>query len=176
MKLLTEQIITVAVAVGTVCLFIVLVDLPQRHTLDALQDQIQTQQEQLSQAKQKTSDLVILNKRVEALQEAVAEFNKRLLDRNKLGTFLEQIVGDQKSAELVSQEIRPESPTSMPRYSEFPVTMRFRGTFRNVCAFLDNIENLTHLTQVKELHLEGKRKDLPEIKATMVLNIYCNRS
>ena len=176
MKLLTEQIITVAVAVGIVCLFIVLVQLPQRHRLNAMQDQIQAQEEQLSQAKQKSSNLLILYKRVEALQEAVAEFNKRLLHPNKLGTFLEQIVGNLKSAELVSQEIRPESPTSMPRYSELPITMRFRGTFRSVCAFLDNVENITHLTQVKELHLEGKRKDLPEIEATMVLNIYCNRS
>ena len=176
MKLLTEQIISVGSALGIVLLFIFAVHLPQKQGLSELEDQIQTQEEQLSQAKQKTSVLVPLNKRVETLQAAVAEFNKRLLDRSELGTCLEQIVAKLKSAQLISEEIRPESPTSMPRYSELAVTIKFRGEFHNICVFLDNIEKITHLTRVKELKLEGNRKGESQIGATMVLNIYCNRS
>ncbi len=176
MKLLTEQIVSVGSALGIVCLFILLVHLPQRHRLGELEDQVQAQEEQLSQAKQKTSLLVPLNKRVETLRAAVAEFNKRLLDRSELGTCLEQVVAKLKLAHLISEEIRPESPTSMPRYSELPVTIKFRGEFQNICVFLDNIEKITHLTRVRELKLEGNRKGQSQIGATMVLNIYCNRS
>lgn len=161
---------------GIVCLFILLVHLPQRHRLSGLGDQIQARQEQLSQAKQKSSGLVSLNTHVETLREAVDKFNKRLLDRSELGICLEQIVTSLKSAQLISEEIRPQSPTSMPRYSELPIALKFRGSFQSICAFLDNLEKIAHLTRVKELKLEGNRKGQPEIRATMVLNIYCNRS
>lgn len=176
MKLLTEQIISVGSALGIVLLFIFVVHLPQKYRLSELQDQIQAQEEQLSLAKQKTSVLVPLNKRVETLRAAVAKFDKRLLGRNELGAYLEEVVAKLKSAQLISEEIRPQSPITMPRYSELPITIKFRGSFQNIYAFLDNIEKITHLTQVRELKLQRNRKGDPEIRATMVLNIYCHRS
>jgi len=176
LKLLTEQIICVGSALGIVLLFVFAVHLPQKQGLSELEDQIRARQEQLSLVKRKTSVLVPLNKRVEFLRTAIAEFNKRLLDRSELGAYLEEVVAKLKSAQLISEEIRPQSPITRPRYSELPVTIKFRGPFQNVCAFLDDIETMTHLTQVRELKLQGNRKGEPQIKATMVLNIYCNRS
>ena len=176
MKLLSEQIISVGSALGIVLLFIFAVHLPQKQGLVELEDQIQARQEQLSLAKLKTSALVPMNKRVETLRAVVAEFNKRLLDHTELGTYLKEVLAKLKSAQLITEEIRPQSPITMPRYSELPVTIKFRGPFQNICAFLDSIEKITHLTQVRELKLQGNRKGEPQIKATMVLNIYCNRS
>ena len=176
MKLSTEQIISVGSALGIVLLFIFAVHLPQKQGLRELEDQIRAGQEQLSLAKQKTSTLVPLNKHVEALRTAIAEFNLRLLDSSELGAYLKEVAAKLKSAQLISEETRPHSPITMPRYSEWPVTIKFRGPFQNICAFLDNIEKMTHLTQVRELKLQGNRKGEHQIKATMVLNIYCNRS
>ena len=176
MKLWTEQIVSVGLAIAIVCLFMFVIHLPQKRRFNELEDQIEAREEQLSQAGQKSSTLVLLDSRVEKLRKTVAEFKKRLPDRRELSNCLKQVVAHRKSAQLISEEIRPDSPTSMLRYSELPVTMKFRGTFGNICLFLDNIEKMTHLTRVTELKLESNRKGDPEIRATMVLNIYCNRS
>jgi len=162
--------------VGIVCLFIVLVYLPQRRNLEELEIQIEAQQERLAQAKEKSSDLIALNKRVEHLRIAVADFNKRLPDRSELGAILEQIVAKLRSAELVSQEIRPQSPSSRERYSELPISMSFRGSFRDICVFLASIEEITHLTQVEVLRMVRQDLDGPMIEAKMILNVYCSRS
>ena len=176
MKLATEQIISVGSALGLVCLFILLVHLPQRHQLSEIEGQAEAQEEQLSQAKVKTSALLPLNQRVEALRLTVAKFNKRLPAPSELGNCLKQVVAKLKSAELTSDEIRPESPTTMPRYSELPVTIKFGGNFLSICSFLDKIEKTTNLTRVEELRLETNRKGEPQIRATMVMSIYYNRS
>lgn len=176
MKLRTEQIASVGLAIAIVCLFLFVVHLPQKRSFNELEDQIEAREEQLHQARQKSSTLLLLDKRVEALRSAVAKFNKRLPNRSELSNCLKQIVASLKSAQLVSQEIRPNSPTSMPRYSELPVTMTFRGTFGNISMFLDKIEKMNHLTRVKELKLESNQKGESEIRATVVLSIYCNRS
>ena len=120
--------------------------------------------------------LVPLNKRIESLREVVAEFNKRLLDHNEWAACLKQVVDELKSAKLVDEEITPRSANIMPRYSEIPITIKFRGEFKNICVFLNSIEKIPHLTRVKELKLQGNRKGESQIGATMVLNIYCNRS
>lgn len=176
MKLRTEQAITVASAVGIVCLFVTVVHLPQSRELKELKVQIHAEQEKLAQAKQESSGLMGLNKRVQSLRTVVGDFNKRLPDRSELGVFLEQIVAKLKSANLVSQEIRPQSPSSTERYSELPVAMNFRGSFQNICAFLLSIEQITHLTQVETLQLESRNIDGPTIDARMVLKVYCSRS
>ena len=120
--------------------------------------------------------LLFLNKRVESLREVVAEFDKRLLDHDEWGACLKRVVDELKSAQLIDEEISPQSANIMPRYSEIPVTIKFRGEFKNICLFLNNVEKIPHLTRVKELKLQGSRKGKSQIGATMVLNVYCNRS
>ena len=176
LKLLTEQMVSVGTALGLVCLFILLVHLPQRHQLYDIKGQIKDQEEQLSQAKLKTSALLPLSHQVETLRLAVAKFNKRLPARSESEDCLKQVMATLESEKLISEEIRPESPASMPSYSEEPVTIRFRGTFLSICSFLNKLEKITHLTRVKELRLERNRKGEPQIRATMILNIYYNRS
>ena len=175
MKLITEQLISLAVAVGIVILFVLTVHLPQRHRLDALGSEMLEQQEQLRQANEKSMGLVPLSQQVGALRVAVGDFERRLPDHSQIGTLLEQIVAGLKSAELASQEIRPLSPTAKPRYSELPVSLNFQGSFSNICAFLDNTESMPNLNQVDEIELDANKKDGTSIDARMVLKIYCSR-
>lgn len=157
-------------------LFVVVIHMPQRRQLRMLSDQIHSQQDHLSEAEEKSEILIPLSRRVEALRISVGDFEKKLPGRAKIGDFLEQIVAGLKSAELLTQEIRPQSPTTQARYSELPLSLSFQGDFGNICTFLDNIENMPHLNQVKELKLETGNNDGPPVKAKMVLKIYCSRS
>ena len=176
MKLVTEQIISLALAVGAVVLFVLAVHLPQRHRLDELGGEIREQQEQLREANDKSTILVPLNQRLEGLRSTVGDFERRLPDHSRIGTLLEQIVAGLTSANLASQEIRPLSPTAKPRYSELPVSLNFQGSFSNICTFLDKIESMPNLNQVEELKLDADKKDGTLIGARMVLKIYCGRS
>lgn len=176
MKLITEQLVSLALTVGLVVLFVLAVHLPQRHRLDELSGEIREQQEQLRQAKDKSTILIPLNQRVEALRGAVGDFEKRLPEHDQINTLLGRIVAGLKSAELTSQEIRPLSPTTKPRYSELPISLNFQGSFSSICSFLDNIENMPNLNQVEELKLDTDKKDGTSIGAKMVLKIYCGRS
>ena len=176
MKLLTEQIISVGAAVGVVCLFIVAVYLPQQTRLHELHQSIQTRQDCLSQAKQKTSGLVALEHRIQSLRTDVDNFDRRLTKRSELGALLEKIVANLNDAELVSQEIRPQSPATMPRYSELPVSMTFTGSFQNTCAFLAGLEEINNLIRITDLSLDTNSAKAGTVKAKVILTIYCDRS
>lgn len=176
MKLLTEQIVSVGTALGVVCLFVLLVHLPQRYKLNDLADKVKDQEERLSRANLRTSALLPLDRRVDSLRQAVAEFDKRLLAPDCLKRVMVELELAKLTSDEIRDNIRPKSSTTMARHSESSASIEFRGGFLSICSFLDKIEKMTNLTRVKELKLETKRAGDPQIRATMVLNIYRNRS
>lgn len=176
MKLVSEQTVTVALILGIVCLFVVVVHLPQAREMDRVQKDIAAKRQELSEAHDQCSSLVTVYERVQMLRQSTPYFDKRLPDRSELSGFLKKLVGKLNSAKLVSHEIRPESPVSTARYVELPITLSFEGSFENIYAFLRSVEDIARLTQVEELHLKSRVGPDPVVKATMVLNVYCTRS
>ena len=69
--------------------------------------------------------------------------------------------------------MRPGSPVEGVRYSELPIRMGFAGRFANIFAFLGELEGMARTKRIVDLNLTADPGNLDNVRADLVLSIYC---
>jgi Tfp pilus assembly protein PilO len=171
----TEQLLTAAATLGVVLVFILGVYRPRHRTLEDLRAQVQGLEQKMAQTQEQCSVLMPLTRQVEQLRASAGRFEQCLPRDGQVGPFLQQVAEQLREAHLSSLEIRPGSPAQGPRYTELPIRMGFSGRFSNIFAFLAELEGMSRTKRIVDLSLTGDLGNVENVRADLVLSIYCTK-
>jgi len=169
----TEQLLTAAATLGIVVVFILGVYRPRHRALQDLRAQVQGLEQKMTQTQQQCSVLMPLTRQVENLRASAGRFEQCLPRDGQVGPFLQQVAEQLREGHLSSLEMRPGTPVDGSRYSELPIRMGFAGRFSNIFAFLAELEGMARTKRIVDLNLTGDPGKLDNVRADLVLSIYC---
>jgi Tfp pilus assembly protein PilO len=110
----------------------------------------------------------------ESLREVetrIAAVQRRVPRHADGGAFLRQVTNIADAEKLAIKDFHPETPAAKAGYAEMQVTLKGRGSYASICAFIDKLNKLTRLSKVKDLTLSAS-DDAADYPMTATLIIY----
>jgi Tfp pilus assembly protein PilO len=110
----------------------------------------------------------------ESLREVetrIAAVQRRVPRHADGGAFLRQVTNIADAEKLAIKDFHPETPAAKAGYAEMQVTLKGRGSYASICAFIDKLNKLNRLSKVKDLTLSAS-DDAADYPMTATLIIY----
>ena len=105
---------------------------PQMAEINKLENNIETTEKQLAEAKRKAAQLDRLQKEWESKQAKFAEVMDALPDKKEIPSLLEEISAAGKSSGLDFQSFTPKPEVSKDFYAEIPVSIQVKGSYDGI--------------------------------------------
>src|SRR5882757_5648184 len=110
---------------------------------------------------------------VEKLHEVttrIANLQRRVPKDADAGSFLKEVTQLATAGKFAIKDFHPDKPEAKTGYSEMQVTLKGQGSFRSICAFVDQLSKLTRLSKIKDLSLTiGESATEYPMTATLVI-------
>lgn len=167
--------IILALLVGVGVGGVVLVHVPCKRRLDAINHEIEAQRRALQDHVEQARVVPTMMRRVEQMKQWYKDFDRRLPRRVELGGFLREISAGLEKENLLNQAIEPGNPEREELFHTLPIIMKFRGDYPALTSFLERADRMTRLTRVRKLTVcRTKEQDALDIE--LQLNIYFTES
>jgi Tfp pilus assembly protein PilO len=108
---------------------------------------------------------------LEEVESRIAAVQRRVPRHADGGAFLRQVTNIADAERLSIKDFHPETPAAKAGYAEMQVTLKGRGSYASICAFIDKLNKLTRLSKVKDLTLSAT-DGAAEYPMTATLIIY----
>jgi Tfp pilus assembly protein PilO len=165
------QYILAAVVVVALGLFYVAVYRPQTLSVDDLNRQIASKQQELDSDRAQTNRLPAVTNELQRLSARLAGF-KKLPPDPQLGQFMHEVYQASQVAQLHKLTDQPGEAQREDIYSEMPIVLSFQGDFANVFSFIHQIEDMKRLTRVTDVNIKTIDPAAGTVDVTLTVNIY----
>jgi Tfp pilus assembly protein PilO len=105
------------------------------------------------------------------VEARIAAVQRRVPRHADGGAFLRQVTNIADAEKLAIKDFHPETPAAKAGYAEMQVTLKGRGSYASICAFIDKLNKLNRLSKVKDLTLSSA-DGASEYPMTATLIIY----
>ncbi len=138
----------------------------------ALQVEMRTMEKALEDLASATAGVDDLNRKVNALQQAVDFFSSKLPAQREIDSILAEVTKRAEANSLQTTTFRPLKGEYFASYSEQPIEMTITGDFNGFYAFLLELERLPRLTRLMQMHLSRINDRDGEMTAKVTLSIF----
>lgn len=133
---------------------------------------IERKQQTLSALAQSSATLVELESELEALQDSVRVFEKRLPREKEVDQILSDVWKLAEQNSLRATSVKPLKTDKAGTSNEQPIEITFGGSFPGFERFLQELEASDRIIRVTQLELRKITDEQHSMQAKMVLNIY----
>jgi len=166
-----QQALIGFIALGMV-LFVFLVYRPQNARIDKLSGETIETERQLIANQTQARVLPAVQADINHLHARLADFKKLPASPGDLGQFNIELSELSRRNNLTGWSISwPGTPRRTDEFYELPVSLKFGGDFRDVFAFLCQLEDLSRLTRVKNMTIRAAGTD-GSVEVDLLLNLY----
>jgi Tfp pilus assembly protein PilO len=166
-----QQALIGFVALG-VALFVCVVYRPQNARIDQLNGQTALTEHKLIVNQTQAQVLPAVQADINHLRARLADFKKLPASPGDLGQFQIELSELMRRNNLVGPSVSwPGTPRASGQFYELPVSLKFGGDFRDVFAFLCQLEDLSRLTRVKNLTIRAAGTD-GGVQVDLLLDLY----
>ena len=129
---------------------------PQTGRLQSLVGRISQKERELTQAQTQALALPLVQADINRLRATLADFKKLPANPGDLGEFQIEMAQLAKQDNLEGWAVSwPGTPKKDEQFYELPISLKFNGDFVDVYAFLRQMDDLSRLTRVKNLTIQG---------------------
>ena len=166
-----QQTLVGAVLV-TGIMFYALVYRPETGRLQTLSSRISQKESKLSTAESQAQVAELVQADINRLKETLADFKKLPANPGDLGQFQIDLAVLAHRNNLNGLSFGwPATPKRDEQYYELPISLKFAGDFTDVFSFLRQMEDLSRLTRVKSLSIQGNGAD-GAVQVELMMNLY----
>ena len=145
---------------------------PSTGHMQSLRDKIQQNNQSLAASRTKAGALPTVAREVTDLRQKLAQFDRKIPQRQDLPQFLGSLEAMKQEAGIVRCSLKPEAPRTNPTYSEQTIRVDFEGTFSQVASFLARVEGMDRMTRVRRLTFKGLSPTDGTVEVQMDVSIY----
>ncbi len=149
-----DQLVTGALAVALLAVFVGLVFVPQQRKLESLRAQAAVLRDGTMLGAAQLARLEGLQAQVRQAESDLAPYDRNIPHGPGLGDFLEQVDVLAARQKVVDPDVVPSASLGGPGIEVLPIEMGFSGTFASVYGFLPAVESLPRLARVSRLEIE----------------------
>ena len=166
-----QQALAGAVVV-TGIVFYALVYRPETGRLQTLAGRISEKENQLTTAQSQARVAQLVQADINRLKEKLADFKKLPANPGDLGQFQIDMAQLARRDNLNGWSVSsPGMPKRDEQYYELPISLKFAGDFMDVFSFLRQMEDLSRLTRVKSLSIQGNGAD-GQVQVELLMSLY----
>jgi Tfp pilus assembly protein PilO len=166
------QQLLIGIVLLTAILFYSLAFHPQSSKSQYLNGQINQKERELDANEKEARALPRVQADINHLLTKLADFKKLPASAGDLGQFQTEIAELARRDNLGGWSVSwPGTPLRHERFNELPVSVKFNGDFRNVFAFLCQLEDLPRLTRIKSMIVKSDNAD-GIVQVELLMNIY----
>jgi Tfp pilus assembly protein PilO len=94
-----------------------------------------------------------------ATQTRFKQIDARIPQSAEIGTFISQLDRLVKRRQIVMVSLLPQAEIKAKLYTQVPIRMIFKGQFKNVHLFINDLETMTRLLSMDRLVVRGSAKE-----------------
>jgi len=166
---------TTAIIVVTGC-FLLLVTRPQFERMGRLTALLASERVCRAGNANVEESLAKLRREVNSLAAETADFDRRIPDQEKLGSFLEDLTRLARGRDLIPETVEPGAPVRWSGLVARPVAFKVRGPLAAVCALVGDLERMPRLTRIERFEARLDRDVPGRVSAALDLRLFSRAS
>lgn len=167
--LITAPLMALAVA------YFFLVFRPVRGEITALKLELQSVTDFTSEAQAKVARVHTMRQAVERADKYLVECREGLPRSSDVGAVYGRISSLADAAQLTVSRFAPGSPTDLAAIRTVPLELLCRGTFEEIWALLEGLENLDDVVWVEKAEIETRQDKSEELQLELILVVFVGR-
>jgi Tfp pilus assembly protein PilO len=152
--------------------FILLRYLPLQKRIRAVEQSLASQRLVIAKASAESQQTAMVKEQLLQLQKAVENYEANIPAQRALGEFLHRIANLMNEHNLQEQLVQPGSETKADELNCIPISMRCKGSLKQIFEFFKSLEKLDRLVRIEEVKLLNDRDFSGEVSMETKAVIY----
>jgi Tfp pilus assembly protein PilO len=155
MRLEKQQLGIFAAIIGMTAVFAVLQYMPLRSRAHAMEQVKAAQLSTGTKTETQIKNLPAMRTQLAQMQVTIGNYEEKIPDERKLGTFLQEIADVMNKHNLSDQVVQPDSEIKIDNIACIPVRMQCSGTLRQIFEFFESLRKIERLMRIEQVQFKN---------------------